>query len=257
MAEEELARAGRQLEGVSDSGKLVCVEKPESCESRRDRVGTRARVEEDPRLDVEMVTPARLGKPGAAQPGESVDAPAELEICFAIVEEPVAGVGGDDVRQRCSTQAVGDRQKRTKIQRGALDCLGDDSQGERRAARDTRQAPRVESVVRVRARPAASASPSLEGLRRVECGGDVSVVLRDLRGSDADPRHETDRGMAMRWRESTRPPFFRLYPLEAWKIWAQRLALVPSSALVAPCEGKLQAPIPVIVAQGWSWRAMG
>ena len=71
LANEEIARADRELEGLVDAGKLVSIEQRKAGERRRDRVGTRSRVEEHAGLDVEVVAPARLGKSHAAKPGQS------------------------------------------------------------------------------------------------------------------------------------------------------------------------------------------
>src|SRR5690242_13739569 len=92
VAKEELAGSDRQFERVTDAGQLVRVEQAEAGEGCRDRVGTRARIEEHTRLNVEVIAPARLRIGRAAQAGKRGDAVAELALCLFAVHEPVARI---------------------------------------------------------------------------------------------------------------------------------------------------------------------
>ena len=78
-----------KLERPLIAGELICVEETEAGEGGRDRVRTGAGVEEDARLDVEVVTPAGLGERGAAECGEAVDAPAELGVASSASRNPL------------------------------------------------------------------------------------------------------------------------------------------------------------------------
>ena len=150
--QEEVSDAGPELEQVGTAGELVGVEDCPAGESGRDRVRGGARIEEEARLDVEVVAPAGLLEAGCAQLEQPVDAPADP---LGIAER---NPGGKDVGNGSGVETRFDPERSAQVERRAPDRLDQDPPAQRGALQRARAA-RVEAFIGVGTDPAAGAPP--------------------------------------------------------------------------------------------------
>ena len=121
VSEKELTHTDGVLEEIGSSGQLMGVEQGLAGEDRGDRVGGRAGIEEEARLDVEVVTPA-----GFLEAGQARSSRRRSAARAAPAASPSLVAGGEDVGERGRVELGLDAEETSKVEWRSLGGLDQD-----------------------------------------------------------------------------------------------------------------------------------